>query len=280
MRSHVTFVVLSLLVGALVYGRAEPAQAQDAEAIIAAHVRVIDKPDGQQSLQVDGRERHVNAILTLEQSAFVANVPVAIGLSGDGGNSCDAAPFVVSFPKGQKPRLDGPLSVCATVSREMKKNHILVSTAAIPGSHGQRWRWTPAKGFQPAGVVVHTPDRRLGWAKLRERKPSHPFDLFDYREVAAALDRLLKGDKRRFLTHISGPGDVEERGEMLVGQACPPHACADAGALVVVSLATKQIYVAWKPEDRAVVTRPAWAEWPPLAQDELTSWLAANAWEL
>jgi hypothetical protein len=221
----------------------------------------------------------VNTILSLDESTLVANVPVAIGSSGDGGNWCDASPFVLSFPRGQKPRLDGPLHECAPVTRKVEKDHIIFSTAALPGRNGKRWRWTPEKGFELAGVIVHTPDASLGWAKLRERKLSHPSDLFDYREVAAVLDRLLKGDKRRFLAYVSGPGGVEVRDDMLVGQACLPHACADTGALVVVSLSTKQIFLAWKSENKPVVTRPAMAEWSQSAVEELKSWTEAMAWE-
>ena len=70
-----------------------------------------------------------DAIILLDQIAIVGGIPVLIGGTSDGGNSCDGSPFVLSFPTGAPPRFDGPIDSCSKVTIEIKSDRVDFSAA-------------------------------------------------------------------------------------------------------------------------------------------------------
>jgi hypothetical protein len=47
-----------------------------------------------------------------------------------------------------------------------------------------------------------------------------------------------------------------------MAQSCTPHMCTEEEAIVSVSLADREIYLAWKPSREKIVVRPPVATWP------------------
>ena len=107
---------------ALLYAvaHAAPAAAQEMPGKLFGNDFRIERVDYEGRLLIGDREILRSPQLLLDEIAVVDGTPVLIGSASSGGNMCDAAPFVVSFPSGGKPRLDGPLETCASVQYESR----------------------------------------------------------------------------------------------------------------------------------------------------------------
>jgi hypothetical protein len=241
------------------------------------HEVVVAKKGFDDQLSVDGLALLKESVLAVSEVAMVAGVGIAIGSSATGGNMCSPAPFVISFPKGEPPRLDGPLDACRPVSHQVHEGDILFARRASPSYEGQRWTWTLDRGFQEAGSTRHTPDPARGWAALRSRHVDHPLGLFDYGEIASRMKALVGSDEKAFAAILGGPGSGEFRGDLFVGKACMAHNCDRTASLVVADIRSRQVFLAWKAEGQPIVVRPAVPEWNSAARQELRSW--AQPWK-
>jgi hypothetical protein len=251
------------------------ALATEFRARLFGHEVVIAKSGFDDQLSVNGRVLQKSPILSISEMAVVSGVGVAIGRSGDGGNSCEASPFVLSFPAGDAARLDGPLDTCRPVSHDVMTGEISLNTRALPGKAGERWTWRPEEGFRATGTTSHSPNMRRGWAALRAREVTHPLDLYEYGEVAESIRGLLGSDEQAFLPALAGPGSIRFEGDLLVSRACMAHNCDRTGALLLADLQTRRLFLAWKPEVKPIVVRPAVGDWNGSARGQLRAWAAA-----
>lgn len=99
----------------------------------------------EQVLTIDGREVLKDAILNIEDIHLISGTPAIVGSSSAGGNACDSAPFVVSFPRDANPRVDGPIESCLPMKMEVLTDQLTFTTAALPNFPGETWIWTPDK---------------------------------------------------------------------------------------------------------------------------------------
>lgn len=239
-------------------------------------VSILKDAKGNDSLSVDGRPVHADRFLSLDEFAVVGGVPVVVGTSSNGGNACEGAPFVMSFPDGKSPRLDGPLETCFLVKVEVGRDAIAFSTAAQSSAPGERWRWTAA-GIESLSSIPFNVDRSKDWADLRSRQVTHPAALLDYGPVTDALNELLGADREYVTPILEGVGSVEYKGDFLIGTVCQRHSCTVVEAIVVIDMRKRSIHVAWKPENGKIVVRPAIGGWPQPARSALKAW--ASKWK-
>ncbi|WP_114430990.1 hypothetical protein [Phyllobacterium bourgognense] len=223
-------------------------------------------------LKIDGREVHKNQIITFEELVTVDGVAVLIGSSAKGGNSCDGAPFVVSFPANSNPRIDGPLETCYPTTMAASPSQLEFSTAAQPGSDGEKWIWTPADGFKQVAGEKFAATSSKGWAQLRERTVTHPNELLGYKEIADEINRIAGSNRKTFETMIGGVGSAESTGDLFVGTSCTPHNCDAEAAILIASIPDKRVYLAWKPETEKIVVLPPVKQWPQNAKNALLNW--------
>lgn len=128
-------------------------------------VAITSKNDREgERLTVGGRELLRNRYLSIDEIGIVAGIPVSVGTSSNGGNACEGATFVLSFPSNGSARLDGPMDECIDVAAQLKGDRIELFTAAIPGRHGRRWTSTPDESFPPAGTTTFQANESRGWA--------------------------------------------------------------------------------------------------------------------
>lgn len=238
------------------------------------HEIAITGENPERSLEIDGRSVLKDAIISISEVTVIGGVPTLVGERSAGGNACDASPFIISFPQSGQPRIDGPIDSCAYVPREIKRDSILFSTPAVPGSDGERWSWTPADGLKKSTSVAFKADAAKGWATLRERTLEHPADVFSFSEIADQLSSLLGADRSAFEDIITGVGGGEFRGDNYIGIACTRHMCDSTGAIVFLSTADRKVYVAWKPDGEKIVVRPPVKEWPDEPRQALKTWAA------
>jgi hypothetical protein len=270
------FIRIATTVAAVAFV-ATTAQAAPSSQMIAGHsVEVVNDGKGNEALKVDAKILHRNASVSIDQVESLGDLEVAIGSSSTGGNACDAPPFVLSFAKGRKPRLDGPIHACKTVTYKVQGDRIRFESKALEGDDGEAWLWTPAHGFKAAGHVKHVPDSTKGWSDLSAHHDLHPSELLDLGEVATSLLDLIGKDRQAVLPVLNGVGSGEFVGDLYVGTSCRPHACPDAGVLVVGDPKKKKLYVAWKLERRKIVQRTDDSDWPPNARAEFEKW--AKQW--
>jgi hypothetical protein len=228
------------------------------------------------SLQIDGRPVLKDATISLSELVMVAGVPTLVGNRSAGGNACDGSPFILSFPAGSPPRLDGPIDACASIAMEVSADHLDFRSRPVAGQDGERWTWSPGGGLKAQQNVAFTADAGKGWSQLRQKTLQHPSEIFEYGEIADQLDALLGDDKSNFEEIITGVGSGEFKGDDYVGSACAQHLCDSTGALVFLSIRDKSVYIAWKPEDEDIVVRPPVKQWPDRARRALKQW--AEQW--
>ena len=243
---------------------------------IFGHEIVIAGSMPEMSLQIDGRSVLKDATVSLSALMMVAGVPTLVGDRSAGGSACDGSPFILSFPAGGPPRLDGPIDACASIAMEAKADHLEFRTKPLPGQDGESWRWSPGEGLKDQQKVAFAPDATKGWSELREKTLQHPADIFQYGEIAERLDALLGDDKSSFEQIITGVGGGKFNGDDYVGSACAQHLCDSTGALVFLSIRDQGVYIAWKPEDDDIVVRPPVKQWPDRARRALKQW--AEKW--
>ncbi|APG93456.1 hypothetical protein [Sinorhizobium americanum] len=168
MRRSISVVAIAVFIAGV-----QSANAIDIESLFGHTVR-IEGEYPERALKLDDRELHRNAILHFDELVIVDSIPALIGSSSNGGNACDASPFVISFSTGGKPRFDGPIEGCAQIGREVFEDKVVFSTNNIPGKGREQWSWTPAGGLKELGVVAFVPEDQSGWQALRERAFEHP----------------------------------------------------------------------------------------------------------
>lgn len=238
------------------------------------HEIKIEEEGYEKKLTVDGRELHKDAIVSLNEIVLIGTTPVLIGDSSNGGNACDAAPFVISFPPAANVRFDGPLETCYSTHYRVLPDGIEFSTNSIPAKGTYRWKWTLDQGFEELPTDAFKPDSSLGWTALRERQMDNSALLFGNGEIAVALQQLLGSDFPAFQRILTGTGGGEFKGDDYVGMSCTPHSCGSEEALVFLSARERKVYAAWKPEGGKIIVRPAVKEWPAKARLPLRDWAA------
>jgi len=246
--------------------------APDIQTIAGHKVEIVSGNDGNETLKVDGKTIHHNGYVSIDEVKNLGEVEVAIGSSGSGGNACDAPPFVLSFAKGKKPRFDGPLDACKTVTYKIEADRIRFESKALEGDDGEAWIWTPGRGFKSAGLVKHMPDMAKGWSDLSAHHDLHPSELLDLGEIATPLLRLIGKDRKEVLPVLNGVGSGEFVGDLYVGTSCRPHACSDAGVIVIADPKTKQLYIGWKIERHKIEKRATNSAWPKPVVAEFDKW--------
>lgn len=233
-------------------------------------------PDNDEALFVDGKQLLTKHYIDLKENGRIGATDFAIGSSSDGGNLCDASPFVLRFTANEPVRLDGPLDSCRTVEHKIGTDRIVFEAPASPTDRGERWTWT-ANGFGPA-EVLKSKTAAKGWDALGRGAVYNPIDLLGYAELARALKATVSNARYSdFKRSLSGPGTVRYDGKIFIGKACQAHNCDTTSALVVMDAATRRVAVALRDDDKPLLVVPADAEWPAAAQDELANWRSENA---
>lgn len=275
MKSFVHLVAVTVV--AMVTSQIGIANAAVFEMKMFGHHVVVLQRDFEQVLSIDGREVLKDAILNMEDIRLISGTPAIVGSSSAGGNACDAAPFVVSFPRDSNPRVDGPIESCRPVRMDVLADQLTFSTTALPNSRGEIWTWTPASGFTKSGHKDFVANTSRGWSELREKTVSHPSELLSFGEVAAQINVLLGAEKGEYSDIILGVGSGSFDGDYFVGSACTRHLCQEEEALLVASVQGKQVFLAWKPSGEKIVVRPPVKQWPERAKAALREW--AEKWK-
>lgn len=233
--------------------------------------------DFEQVLIIDERDFLRNTTINISDIQLVSGTPVVVGSSSAGGNTCDSSPFVISFPTGAKPKVDGPIESCRPVTIDVLADQLTFKTTALPNSPGETWTWTPASGFAKSVDQDFIADTSKGWSELREKTVSHPSELLSFGEVAAQINDLLGSDKDDYSNIILGVGSGSFDGDYFVGSACTRHLCQEEEALLVASIQEKTVFLAWKPSGEKIVVRPPVKQWPERAKAALREW--AEKWK-
>jgi hypothetical protein len=97
LNSFVQFVAVTVV--AMVTCQIGIAKAADFEMKMFGHHVLVLQRDFEQVLSIDGREVLKDAILHIEDIHLISGTPAIVRSSSAGGNACDAAPFIVSFPR-------------------------------------------------------------------------------------------------------------------------------------------------------------------------------------
>lgn len=230
-----------------------------------------------ETLRLDDRAVLTDDVISLQETTLVDGTPVLIGVAGPGGNICDPAPFVISFPANAAPRVDGPVETCNFAQIEIGKRQIDFSALNYTRDGTRHWAWTVADGLTELVPEADEPDDSKGWQALRERSIGHPGEVFDYGPIADQIAALLAADLSAYRRVLSGTGSGEFKGDDYIGTTCEPHLCGIVEALVFLSAKDQRVFAAWKPNGKKIEVRPRVGEWPEKARLELKSWAAQ--WE-
>ncbi|ANM11003.1 MULTISPECIES: hypothetical protein [unclassified Rhizobium] len=238
------------------------------------HVAISKTTDSQDSLKIDDREVLKNYYVDIDKVHVVKGIGVAVGTSSAGGNAREGSPFVISFPNDGNPRIDRPFDSCFPVTVKPSEETLILSSSATPNQPGQKWEWSASAGFKEVKGEAFVADTKKGLDQLRERFVTHPGGLLDYAEIGAEINRLAGSDKALVNDILIGVGSGEFKGDLFVGTSCSRHMCMDQEAVVVADLASRTIYLAWKPSGQKIKVNPPVKEWPDKAKAELREWAA------
>lgn len=250
------------------------AEASAFEIDMFGHRVSVVQADDKEKLVIDGREILKDQYVSIDQLEVVGGTPVAIGTSSAGGNACEGAPFIVSFPPNANPRIDGPLETCFVVRVEKSADMLTFSTAATPNEPSKKWTWTTADGLKVAQGEKFAPDTSKGWTQLRERTVSHPSELLDYAEIGSEIARMAGFDRELVNDILMGVGSGEFKGDYFVGTTCSRHMCGDQEGLLIADVPNRKIYLAWRPSGQKIKVSPAVTEWSEKARIEIREWAA------
>lgn len=267
------FMKTALLCAVLFGASASVSLSADFAATMFDHQVAIASDADEEKLTIDGRQVHSNRFLQIDNVGLVAGVPFVVVVSSDGGNACPGSPLVVSFPPGGEPRVDEPMDDCrGAASIAAEGDHLLLATEAIPGQPSLRWTWTPGKGFAEAGKVAFQPNATMGWDDMK--KAGHPSELLGIGPIADTANAMLGEHRQEFENSITGPGSGAFKNGFYIGEACMPHMCTEAEALVAADISARKLYLAWKPMGKKIILRPAVRRWPAPALAALKQWSA------
>lgn len=239
---------------------------------ISGHEISLTEQDYERILKVDGREMHRNAIILFYEVTTVAGIPIIVGSSSAGGNACDGSPFVISFPEDGKPRLDGPIDSCASVSYKIDQGKVVFLSPNIPGKGQDKWEWTAIEGMKSSGTIAYKATDTSGWNALREQSIQYPWDAFNNVEISGQIKQLLGPDLDKFQGILTGIATGSYQNGDFIGHACTPHSCTVEEAIIFLSYADKKVYAAFKPDGQKIKVFPIVKEWPEKAKSELRSW--------
>jgi len=229
--------------------------------------------EGEEVLTVDKKELLKDHNIDIKEIGLLANAGFAIGANGSGGNACDEQLFVLSFVQGAPTRIDGPYT-CRPVKYKVERDRIVVEEPPSPDADGSRWTWT-ANGFGPPETLKLAVTSGKGWNALRSRSIQHPCDLLRHEEFVTQFTKLLGQSRYSSVPNIfCGPGSVQYKGDVLVGEACQAHECDETSALVAIDLASQKVTVALKDRDNPPFVSPQDADWPAVARNDLREWRA------
>lgn len=239
---------------------------------INGHEITLTKQDYEKVLKVDGREMHRNAIVLFDELTTVSGLPIIIGSSSAGGNACDGSPFVISVPADGKPRFDGPIESCMSVSHEIDNDKVVFSSPNIPGKGQEKWEWTAENGLKSIGTVSFTPNDKSGWNALREQTIRYPWDVFDNVEISKQIKQLLVTDFEKYQAILTGVATGSYKNGDFYGHLCTPHSCTFEEAIIYLSYADRKVYAAFKLDGQKIKVFPVVKEWPEKAKSELRKW--------
>src|SRR3546814_20165257 len=84
-------------------------------------------------------------LTVLDRIECCAEPNCLLGCTGPGGQFCDAAPFIVSFPADGPPKLFVPLETCGPVSSKHEADRIVFTEGGVSGETVKSWTWIPGK---------------------------------------------------------------------------------------------------------------------------------------
>jgi hypothetical protein len=264
------------LLGALVAAVACHAPASAAMLVFEAHGHKFEfeqerNDAGDVVLKVDGTLKVETGAIYFERFDRLGDVDYFVGLAGTGGNACDAAPFIVSIPRGGIAKLFGPVESCAGVGLEYLDDRIVMREGGLPGADVNVWTWTPTDGISRVSEKLGT-DAGKGWATLWDRKVGHPSELLFNGEVTKTLEATAGDDWAEVRKQYDGLAEAKFVGDFFVSSSCVKEDCLQAGQFTALDLQTKSAFVALKPRGGKVRVHPAVKEWPATARQGLKEW--------
>ena len=262
--------IASLALAMIVF--CSPLHAQTVGRYFGSEVNINGEWGFGQSLVIEGKQVLEGFIISLDEVAMLNGVGVIIGSTGDSGNACNLKNFVISFPQGSSPRLDGPLDECRPVSHSIMNDRIEFRTKPMPLDPGNLWAWTAERGFVAGPEIPFVSDSTKGWDDLRARAVNHPGDLFNYGEVAQSIKDVALAEEKIIVPILTGVGSGKFNGDMYIGSACKPRMCGEQEAIVVADIRNKKIFLAWKVDKKPIVARPALNLWPQSARSAYANW--------
>jgi hypothetical protein len=241
------------------------------ELTVAGHqLSVKDDGMGSAALLVDGGVLHENGVIYLDAKELtVGGVTVVTGSAGAGGNACNAAPFVLSFPEGAAPEFWGPVESCAYFVPEDQGSRLLFMSETSTNVGGrvrpdEVWIWTPEDGFG-SGPAFGSAAVDSGWEALDTLAGAHPANALLLTPVVEALQSGLGEDYPVFAERISDLGAGNLTAEGYLGSACLKFTCDADFAILYLHRESQQVFAIW--HVMGEIENRIWPEdttlWPP-----------------
>ncbi|PTE16016.1 hypothetical protein [Pseudogemmobacter blasticus] len=245
---------------------AGPALAQNADQILTVNghsITVSDDGEGTDTLTVDDKVVHTDGDIFLDSPEKVGGETVISGVSGPGGNACNAAPFVLVLPQGGPARLDGPVETCNGLTLEVRPEALIWTGEATPSLPGEVWSWTPEHGFVAGKPESFASTATLDWDALPTLAEKHPVEALKIKPVEQELKSALGASWPQFADRISELGSGGLVDGNYLGEACLKFTCDEDYAGLYLDAAKRKVFAFWHVGD---------AKAPMVYPDDLSLW--------
>jgi hypothetical protein len=236
-------------------------------------LELVTSGDARMQAKIDGEILEEDAYIEVETAFDEGSRGAAVLLVSDGGNGCPGNYVVISVDGGKAAATE-PFGTCAdNAETRADQGVITVRFPPIGGRDGTVYRWSFAKGLEPAVAEAFQPQPGTSWASANELIGKYPWEALDNADVLAAFKALLGADYETF-TNYFGKGDpMDSTPEgVIVGDCFDDSAEDSTNLLIGIDPAGKRVFAAMQDGGEAPRVYPAAEQWPASLQEKLRAW--------
>jgi hypothetical protein len=255
---------------------AAPALAQEdapATTLGGKALELVTTGESRMQAKIEGEILEEDAYIEIETAFDDGKQGAAVLLVSDGGNSCPGNYVVISVDNGEVAATE-PFGTCAdTAETSAGQGVITVRFPPIGGRDGTVYRWSFAKGLEPAVAEPFQPKPGTGWADTNTLIGKYPWEALDNADVLAAFKALLGPDYPTF-TNYFGKGDpMDATPEGVITGDCFDDSAEDSTRLLIgIDAANRRVFAAMQDGGEAPRLYPPLEQWPASLQEKLKQW--------
>jgi hypothetical protein len=274
MRAMRAISIVCALAMAGIAGTATADQGQQTVKLGGKTLSVVSAGDARMQAKIDDDVLDEDAFIEIQSSFDDGKAGAAVLLVSDGGNGCPGNYIVISVDTAGKAAVTDPFGTCSDTAETSAENgRITVRFAPIAGRDGTVYRWSFAKGLEPAAAEPFQPKPGTSWAEAGGLVGKYPWEALDNADVFAAFKTLLGPDFATFTDYFAKGDPMGATADGIVVGTCFDESSEESTDLLIgIDPNARRVFVALQDGGEAPRFYPPKDQWPASLQDELKQW--------